>query len=369
MGDARKYMMRAIELAERAVGRTAPNPMVGCVIVKGGRLIAEGWHEGPGFDHAEIAALKAAGPEAQGATVYVSLEPCNHTGRTGPCSEALIEARVAEVVYALADPNPPAAGGADRLRLAGIKVRGGVCEAEARALNRYWIHAVETKRPYVIAKFAASLDGKIATHTGDSKWITSAASRARTHELRRQVDGIIVGANTVIADDPTLTARSSGEHVRHPLRIALDSTARTSPGAKIYDRAGKGALLATTDAAPKSRLAAFREHGVDILLLKAGENGRPDPADLLADLGGRGLNSIMVEGGGAVLGSFFDAGLVDEVWAFIAPAIIGGSGKSPVGGDGAAVLADAFRLSDVKTEFLEGDILMRGRILNHEEAR
>ena len=365
MGAAQNHMMRAIELAKRAEGKTAPNPLVGCVLVKDEQVVGEGWHKGPGLDHAEVAALKVAGDNARGSTAFVTLEPCNHTGRTGPCAEALIEAGVAEVVYALSDPNPIAASGGEALKKAGVKVSHGLCEDQARSLNRFWLKQLRAARPYVVAKFAASLDGKIATHKGDSKWITNSASRARAHDLRKEVDAIVVGANTIIADDPSLTARKDDEVVGEPLRVVLDSTARTSPGAKVFDRSGKGALLVTTTKAPESRLAQFREHGVEILILDRGHDGRPDLPLLLAALGERGVNGVMVEGGGAVLGGFFDAGLVDEVWAFVAPTIIGGKGKTPVGGEGASFVTDAFSLSNVETEMLEGDILMRG-ILNEK---
>ena len=363
MGFAQNHMKRAIALAARAEGRTAPNPMVGCVIVKDDNIVGEGWHEGPGLDHAEIGALKSAGDAARGATAYVTLEPCNHHGRSGPCAEALIDAGLAEVIYALSDPNPLAAGGAARLEQAGIKVTRSEFEKEARELNRFWLHKVDTGRPYVVAKFASSLDGKIASRSGDSKWITGKSARARAHDLRREVDAIIVGADTVIADDPALTARRDTGETQFPLRIVLDSTARTSPGAKVYDRAGKGAMLVTTAAAQTSRLAAFREHGVEIAILETDARGRPDLDALMNTLGARELNGVMIEGGGAVLGSFFDHGLVDEVWAFIAPVIIGGAGKAPVGGEGVASIANAFRLENINTQTLSPDILMRGRVI------
>lgn len=364
MGDARddiRFMELALRLAgRRDAGRVSPNPRVGCVLVKDGAIIGEGWHEGAGEPHAEIAALKNAAGAARGATAYVTLEPCNHTGRTGPCVEALIDAGVAEVVYAVADPNPLAAGGAERLRAAGVKARRGVCEDDARSLIRHWLHRAETKQPYVVAKFAASLDGKIAAESGDSKWITGAEARAEAHAIRREVDAILVGANTVIADDPSLTARS-GEHVVYePLRIVLDSTARTSPGAKVFDRSGRGALLATTDAAPAARLAAFREHGVEILRLPA-IAGRPDVTALLDHLGAREINSVLVEGGGETLGAFFDAGAVNEVAGFIAPIIIGG-GKPSISGVGIDKIADALRLHRASFHTVGGDIFVRGRV-------
>ena len=365
MGFAHNHMKRAIALAARAEGRTAPNPLVGCVIVKDDKIVGEGWHEGPGLDHAEIMALKSAGDAALGATAYVTLEPCNHHGRTGPCTEALIGAGFAKVIYAVPDPTPLAAGGAANLKKAGIEVMRSEFEKEAREQNRFWLHKVDTGRPYVTAKFASSLDGKIASRSGDSKWITGENARARAHDLRRQVDAIIVGADTVVADDPALTARRDKGETQFPLRIVLDSTARTSPGAKVYDRAGNGALLVTTNAAPERRLAAFREHGVEIMVLDSDAEGRPDLDALMENLSARDINGVMVEGGGSVLGSFFDAGLVDEVWAFIAPAIIGGPGKSPVAGDGVALIADALRLENTEMQMLCPDILMRGRVVKN----
>ncbi len=341
---ARYAMQRACDLARHAAGRVAPNPMVGCVIMRPpGHIVGHGWHEGPGSDHAEIMALREAGDEAAGATVFVTLEPCNHTGRTGPCAEALIEAGVGEVVYALADPNPIAAGGAERLRAAGISVRSGLCEEEARDLNRAWLHALKRKRPYVVGKTAMSLDGRIATTTGESRWITAPESRNAGHALRREADAIIVGANTVIADDPALTTRLDGD-TRYPLRVVLDSTARTSPGAKVYERHGlrSNALLVATDRATQSRLAAFREMGVELLTQPPDHTGRPDLDGLLTALFERDIHSAMIEGGGELLGTFFDADLIDELHLFIAPKIIGG-GKPAFGGHGVATLDDASR--------------------------
>lgn len=361
MGDDARHMMRALELAAKAAGRTAPNPLVGCVVVKDGAVVGEGWHEGPGLDHAEAMALKAAGGDAKDATLYVTLEPCNHQGKTPPCVDAVLAAGVAEVVYAMADPNLVASGGAARLEKAGVAVRGGVCEQEAREQNRFWLHSLNAARPFVVAKFAMSLDGRIATREGDSKWITGSAARERAHRLRRSVDAIIVGAGTVIADDPALTARTLGEPDGYPLRVVLDSTGRTPFASAVYDRAGRGALLATTAAAPKAALDRYRELGADVRVYAAGADGRPDLADLLADLKTLGCMGVMVEGGGETLGGFFDAGLVDEVQAFIAPLIIGG-GRPAVAGEGSALIADARRLADVKTEQLGPDLLVSGKI-------
>ncbi len=355
MGDAQsiddlhhRHMDRAIDLALKGARVAHPNPMVGCVIVRGrDTIIGQGWHDGPGTDHAEMVALKDAGEAARGAIAYVTLEPCNHTGRTGPCVDALIEAGVADVIYAMDDPNPVASGGGDRLRAAGISVRSGVLEDRARHINRAWLSYVQQKRPYVVGKTAMTLDGRIATAGGESQWITSAESRKAGHFLRADAGAIIVGANTVIADDPSLTARL-GDDVSYPLRVVLDTTARTSPGAKVYERTGNvargSALLATTNAAPADRLAAFAEMGVETLILSEDDNGRPDPGELLAALYTREIVSVLVEGGGVVLGSFFDADLIDEIDMFAAPKLFGG-GKPAFGGNGVHALADADRFA------------------------
>lgn len=366
MGAARTdmtgFMQHALDLARRAEGFTAPNPMVGCVLVKSGAIIAEGWHHSAGAPHAEVNALQAAGAKAKGATLLVTLEPCNHHGRTPPCTKAILDSGVKEVVYALSDPSPAAAGGAHTLEQAGVKVLRGVCEDAARDLNRFWLKSVRTGAPYVVAKFAASLDGKIATRTGHSQWITGPQARAHAHLLRQQCDAIIVGAETVIADDPALTTRLEDRPVSHPLRVVLDSRARTSPGAKVFDRSAPGALLAVTADAPQERVQRHRDMGVDIIVLDTDEHGKPDVRDLSPALHKRGVNGVMIEGGGAVLGSFFDAGLVDEVWAYQAPVIIGGAGKNPVAGLGADRLSDALRLNQTMIERLGDDILIRGRV-------
>ncbi len=353
-----RFMSRSLELARLGLGRTAPNPMVGCVIVKNGQIVGEGWHKGAGLPHAEPEALAQAGERARGACAYVTLEPCNHHGRTPPCTEALLKAGVSEVVYALADPHALAAGGATRLQMAGVKVRSGVLEDEARELNRAWLHTLTARRPYVVAKAAMSLDGRIATASGHSKWITGALAREKGHELRRMADAIIAGAGTIIADDPALTARLNGE-THFPLRVVLDSTGRTSPGAKAFERTGRGAALATTAAAPASRLARFREHGVEPILCAANERGRARPDDLLDILYARGVVTVMLEGGGEVLGAFLDADLIDEVWLFIAPILIGG-GRSAFDGVGAARLSDAHRFDFKEPELIGPDIFMRG---------
>ena len=375
MGDAqthsneedRAFMQRALEEARRGEGLTAPNPMVGCVVVNNDEIVGVGWHKGPGQPHAEADALSEAGARARGATLYVTLEPCNHFGRTPPCSQAVIDAGVAKVVFALADPNPIAAGGAAALQNAGVIVESGLLEAEARHLNRFWLHSLRASRPYVVAKFAVSLDGKIATAGGQSQWITGPVAREHGHRLRQACDAVIVGAGTVITDDPALTVRLDIDAPADPLRVVLDSAGRTSPGAKVYDRAAPGAILAATSAAPSDRLEQFRAHGVDILTVCRDVNGRAHLGEVLEALKLRGATSVMIEGGADVLGAAFDGGYVDEVWAFIAPVVIGGAGApSPIAGSGPERLADAFRLNNVSMTPCGGDMLIRGEIRNEE---
>ncbi len=367
MGEDTHYMMRAIELARRAEGFTSPNPMVGCVLVKDGRIIGEGYHARPGAAHAEAAALRVAGNKARGATAYATLEPCNHFGSNPPCTEGLISAGVAEVVYAVADPNPVAAGGAARLLEAGISVREGVCGVEAENLIRFWLHRIRTKSPYVVAKFAASIDGKIATRTGDSKWITSDEARLRGHDLRQACDAIIVGVDTIIADDPALTARpdlpAGRRDAAHPVRVILDSGGRIPMGAAVLHSTTPGqTLIATTEAMPAMTEQALKDGGAEVLRLPGDDQDYPSLAALLEALAERGFISCMIEGGSKVLGSFFDQNLVNEVWAFLAPMVIGGSGPGPVGGLGPDNLAAAFRLQNPALEQLGDSILVHGQI-------
>jgi len=361
-----RFMARALALASAHLGETSPNPTVGAVIVKEGRIIAEGWHGGPGEPHAEAMALQRAGDAARGADMYVTLEPCDHYGRTPPCSLAIIEAGVARVFYATSDPNPIASGGAARMAAAGVEVHRGLGEAEAREINRFFFHHIRTGRPYVIAKFAASLDGKIATRTGDSQWITGAEARTRAHELRRQVDAILVGVGTVIADDPRLTARDpdGGPRSHQPLRVVLDSRGRAPRTARIFSPDLPGhTLVATTPAMPAAHRAALEAQGVEVAVLPADEAGRASIPHLLAFLGRRDILSLMVEGGGDALGSFFEVGAVQEVWAFLAPLIIGGeAAPGPVRGRGPEHLAEATRLTGLTLERVGQDWLLRGKV-------
>ena len=363
--DDEVYMRRALELARRAEGRTSPNPMVGCVLVRGGWVVGEGWHEGPGLPHAEVMALRAAGEAARGARAFVTLEPCDHTGRTRPCSLALIEAGVAEVIYALPDPNPLAAGGAARLRAAGVPARPGPCENEARELVRPWLHGLTSPLPWVTAKIASTLDGRTATRTGESKWITGEAARARGHDLRQASDAVLIGGGTVLADDPGLDPRPKGRTPAPGLKVVLDTHLRTPPGARLLGTPGP-VLIACGPEPDAGRRAALEAAGADVVPFQLTGDG-PDLAAVLRHLRARDCLSVMIEGGGTLLGSAFDAGLVNEVWAFLAPMVMGG-GRMAVDGFGPARLSGAFELTDFIPEALGRDMLIRGIVARREEA-
>jgi len=356
-------MRRALALAAQGRGRTSPNPMVGAVIVRDGQVVGEGYHQRAGTPHAEIHALRQAGERARGGTLYVNLEPCNHYGRTPPCTEAILAAGLAEVHMAMLDPNPLVNGrGRARLEEAGVRTVVGELEEEARELNEAFITYITTGRPLVIAKFASSLDGKIATRTGQSRWISGEAARRRVHELRDAVDAILVGADTVIADDPLLTTRLPDREVRHPLRIVADSRGRVPLEARLFDPALPGrTLVAATPAFPPERRAALEDRGVEVLLLPADPQGRVDPRALLEALGRREVTSLLLEGGGTLLEAFFRAGLVDKVLAFIAPLIVGGrEAPTAVAGEGFARLEEAVRLERVRVEWVGEDLLVSG---------
>lgn len=358
--DDMEYMQRALELAALARGRTSPNPMVGAVIVKHGRIVGEGYHQQAGGPHAEVFALRQAGESARGATLYVTLEPCCHQGRTPPCTRAVIAAGIAEVHAAMIDPNPRVSGqGMAELAAAGIRVVSGEHEDDARRLNEVFVTYVAKKRPFVIAKYAMSLDGKIATPTGASRGLTGAAWQRELHMLRSQVDAILVGVNTVLVDDPQLTVRGLGESVRQPLRVVLDSRLRTPLSARMLLPATPGrTLIATTAQASEPQADALRAAGAEVVRL--GET-RVDVALLLAELYGREISSLLVEGGGEVIASFVSAGCVDKVVAVIAPLLIGGAtAPTPMAGAGVADLAQALRLTGVTVGRAGDDITITG---------
>ena len=357
-----QYMQQALQIAAYAAGRTSPNPLVGAVIVKDGRVVGQGWHRKAGTEHAEIHALRQAGELAAGATIYVTLEPCSHYGRTGPCSKALIDAGIQRVVIAMLDPNPLVAGkGVAMLKAAGIEVETGLLQAQAERLNEVFLKWIITKMPFTVMKTAMTLDGKIATAAGNSKWISNEVSRRRVHELRDVYDGILVGIGTVLADDPALTTRLASQSGKNPLRIVVDSRARTPLTAKVVTDGQAETLIAVTVAAEAAKVEALRQAGVEVLVVNDGQ--QVDLKQLFCRLGERGICSIFVEGGALINYSLLKAGLIDKVYSFIAPKMVGGSSApGPVGGDGVETLDQAFLLEDVETELLAGNILVSGYI-------
>jgi diaminohydroxyphosphoribosylaminopyrimidine deaminase/5-amino-6-(5-phosphoribosylamino)uracil reductase len=360
-------MQRALDLARNAPAPTSPNPTVGAVIVSSaGETIAEGVTEPPPGRHAEAVALQAAGGRARGATMYVTLEPCNHHGRTPPCTKAIIDAGIAQVRYAVADPDRKVDGGGHvTLEAAGVRVVAGEGEQEARRVNEAFFKHRTTGLPFVIAKFAASLDGRIAAASGDSRWVSGPETRAWSHNLRTRIDAILVGSSTAIVDDPELTARPgdpSGEGLaeRQPLRVVVDSRGRTPPMARVFGGPGR-TLVATLADSPASWRASLEAQGAEVLALPAAVDGRVDLDALLRELGRRDVVTLLVEGGGVILGGFFDRGLVDKLHAVLAPVIIGAAeAPAAVAGEGAYRMADALRLREVTVERLGEDILVTG---------
>ncbi len=353
------YMREALSLARLGAGTASPNPMVGAVVVADGRVVGRGYHPKPGEPHAEIFALREAGASARGATLYTTLEPCAHTGRTGPCTEAIVGAGVSRVVAAMVDPDPLVRGaGLARLREAGVETAVGAGEAEARRLNETYIKHRTTGLPFVTAKWAMTLDGRIATRTGDSRWISSAASRAHAHRIRAVSDAVLVGVGTVLRDDPALTARigeASGPAGR-PRRVVLDSRLRTPPAARILAPDGIPVIIATTRSASPEARRAFEERGAEVLVCD-GADERVDLPALLRELGARGVLSLLVEGGAAVHGAFREAGLVDKVLVYVAPLLVGG-GPVAGAGLGVAAMADAWRLGPVEVQRFGDDVLI-----------
>ncbi|MHB8918335.1 MAG: bifunctional diaminohydroxyphosphoribosylaminopyrimidine deaminase/5-amino-6-(5-phosphoribosylamino)uracil reductase RibD [Desulfocucumaceae bacterium] len=364
--DDRDYMKMALDLAAEAMGRTSPNPMVGAVVVREGEIAGTGFHARAGTPHAEVVALKNAGDSARGSTLYVTLEPCCHHGRTGPCTEAVIASGVRRVVAATTDPNPLVAGnGLDRLREAGLEVDVGVMEEEARKINEVFIKYITTGCPFVVMKAAVSLDGKIATRSGDSKWITGPEAREYGHRLRDRYDAIMVGVNTVLADDPALTTRLP-QGGRDPVRIIMDSSARTPPGARVIKGPSEApAVIMVTGSAPRDRVLKLREAGAQVVTLPANGEGRVDVQALMGHLAGREITSVLIEGGGEVHASALSSGMVDKVVWFVAPMLIGGrDAPGPLAGRGPLRLQEAVVLERVSVSRMGNDILIEGYITN-----
>ena len=356
MVEDEMYMREALRLAANARGRTSPNPLVGALVVRNGRVIAHGWHRAAGTPHAEVHALNMAADLAKGATLYVTLEPCSHFGRTPPCAYRIVESGITRVVAAMVDPNPKVAGrGFEILRNAGIDVSVGICENEARSLNEVFLKWVTTNLPFVTLKTAMSLDGKIATSTGQSKWITSVASRRRVHELRDIHDSIMVGIGTVLADNPSLTSRIKGG--KNPIRVIVDSQARTPLDSNVISDGQARTIIATTNEAPIDRVDALREKGADFIF--TGPGPHVDLNVLLRELASHEITSVFVEGGGTLNFSLLQAALVDKVFAFVAPMIIGGRFAPPtVGGVGFPSINDAVTLNNLSLELLDPDVLI-----------
>jgi diaminohydroxyphosphoribosylaminopyrimidine deaminase/5-amino-6-(5-phosphoribosylamino)uracil reductase len=356
-------MQRAIDLARSRGRYVSPNPRVGAVLVKGDRIVGEGAHERYGGPHAEVLALRRAGARAKGATLYVTLEPCSHYGKTPPCAYALINAGVKKVVAAMKDPFPLVSGGGFKaLRKSGIQVRSGVLESEARRLNEYFISAIARQRPEVLLKTAMTLDGKIAMPKGPSRWITGARARRRAHELRSQVDAILVGSRTALLDDPSLTVRLPG-FVRKdgwPLRVLLDSRLRVPLSAKLFDRKAT-TLVFTAPGASRAKEKALQKRGVRVFRVTLREKMLSLKAvlDILRALQ---VRRLMVEGGGAVTASFLKEGLADSLALFIAPRVLGDKALPWVGGVGISALGRTFGLGNARIEKIGRDFLITGRM-------
>ncbi len=360
--DGAQLMAAALAQARLARGRTSPNPAVGAVLAHDGVIVGAGHTQPPGGPHAEVMALRQAGQRARGATAYVTLEPCNVTGRTGPCTRALIDAGVAAVHCAIIDPDERVrGGGVAELRAAGITVSVGLLAEAAAGHHADFIVHRALGRPLVVVKFAASLDGRIAAVSGDARWVSGSAARAWVHDERAALDAIMAGSGTVLADDPLLTARpAAGPARRQPLRVVVDGRGRTPPEARVLGPEA-ATLLAATAASPSAWREAVTAGGAEVLVLPPSDSGTGValPA-LLAELGRRGVMSVLVEGGATLLGGLFDAGLVDLVHAVIAPVIIGGAAPAAVAGRGAWTMADARRLHQVTVEQLGADVCITG---------
>ena len=350
-------MRRALELAEQGRGRTSPNPMVGCVIVRGGEVVGEGYHQKAGEPHAEVNAIRAAGGQVKGATLYVTLEPCCFHGKTPPCVDLIIEHKPARVVVAMHDPNPRVAGqGIFQLRDAGIDVEVGVLEAEARRLNEVFTKYITERMPFVIAKVGMSLDGKIATRSGDSHWVTGEESRRLVHKIRNEVDAILVGSRTVMLDDPSLTTRLDTDKTKDPIRVIVDADDYLDTTRRVFHIES---TAPTWVAIPDDRMFSG---GDEVLLVPRGRQGL-DLRALMRELAARDVTSVLIEGGGTTHASAFAAGIVDKVMFFVAPKIIGGHDAiTAVEGEGAARMADAVMLERMTARPIGEDLLIEAYV-------
>ncbi len=356
-------MELALQLAARGQGRVEPNPMVGCVVARGAEVVGLGWHRRFGGPHAEVEALRTAGPLARGATLYVTLEPCCHQGKTPPCTKAILQAGVRRVVAAMEDPFPQVGGrGLQQLRQAGLEVHCGLLQHEARRLLAPYLKRLQTGRPWVIAKWASTWDGKLATHQGHSRWISNEASRRVVHRLRGRVDAILVGSGTVRADDPQLTVRPPGP--RTPVRVVLDSQGLTPPEAQVVRTAREvPTLIATSGQAPPELRRRWEQAGCEVLPL-SGRDHSERWHQLMLELGRRGMTNVLVEGGPRLLGHLLAAGEVDEVHVFLAPKLLGGQAPSPQSSllPGADTIHHALQLEEPQVQLLQGDVYLQARV-------
>lgn len=362
----KKYMQLAIELAARGKGGVNPNPLVGAVIVKNNEVIAEGWHQICGEGHAEVNAFKDAdekGINVEGATMYVTLEPCSHFGKTPPCAKAIIERKIARVIVGQMDPNPIVAGrGIKMISDAGIEVECGIYEEELQYQNRVFLNYVQHKLPWVVIKTAMTLDGKIASYTGDSRWVSCEESREFVHELRNELQAIMVGVDTVITDNPELTCRLKDRKGRNPIRIVVDSTCRIPTFSKIVDTSVARTIVATTNRANPDKIEELRKLGVEVIIAKQ-NNKRVCLNDLMQRLGYLEIDGLLIEGGGSINYSALEEGIVNEMMSIIAPKIIGGrDAKTPIEGQGLTKMKDAIALNEVKFCQLGEDLMIRGFI-------
>ncbi|MCS7264782.1 MAG: bifunctional diaminohydroxyphosphoribosylaminopyrimidine deaminase/5-amino-6-(5-phosphoribosylamino)uracil reductase RibD [Armatimonadetes bacterium] len=358
------WMKRALRLARKAIGWTSPNPPVGAVIVKNDLLIAEGYHEGAGKPHAEAVALAKAGKEAEGSTLYVTLEPCDHYGRTPPCTQGIIAAKIKRVVIGTVDPNPIVNGrGIARLKEAGIEVTIGILEREAKELIEPFAKFITQRIPFVTLKLAMSADGKIATKTRKSKWLTGEPARRLAHRLRHEHDAVMVGVGTIIADDPQLNVRLVRSKVKQPIRVVVDSKAKTPPTAKVIGSAESPCIIATTEQAPEERVKKLLDAGAEVWILPSDSKGRVDLLELLKRLAKQNVVSVLVEGGSELSGEFLTQRLIDRIILFIAPLLIGGrNAMLAFGGEGFEKLSDAVRLSEIKLRKLGEDFVLTASV-------
>ncbi|MBQ2287827.1 MAG: bifunctional diaminohydroxyphosphoribosylaminopyrimidine deaminase/5-amino-6-(5-phosphoribosylamino)uracil reductase RibD [Lachnospiraceae bacterium] len=357
------YMDHALKLALKGQGMTTPNPMVGAVIIKNGRIIGEGYHAKAGERHAEVVAIENAIEVVTGATLYVTLEPCSHYGKTPPCTELIIEKDIERVVIAVLDPNPMVAGrGVKRLRECGISVTVGVLEKQAQRLNEVFMKYIVTKRPFVVYKSAMSLDGKIATSTGESQWITCEESRKDSHSLRHIYTGIMVGIGTVLADDPLLNCRMDGG--KQPVRIVVDSSLRIPEESRLVQTADTYPLIvATTSKGNEAKKRRLRAYGANVWNMPSDEQGRVDLPGLMKCLGENEVDSLIIEGGGTLAEQALNVGIVDKMIVYIAPQIIGGKdAKTPVEGKGIQCLSDAWKLQEWSSQMMGTDLKVSGYI-------